>query len=176
MRCTDYTPSLSTVSLTQAVGRFPGNVGRLTWTFRGSIIAACRVSFEKTCVHLWHDESLKQRIDVEWTPCHFGGQRCWFTCPTCGRRLGTLYFVANSWVCRRCGRVKYSSQQEHPAARLARRIRKLRGRLHASPNLLKAPGPKPKGMHWKTYFKLISKEQRLRKAWLERVATELELH
>jgi hypothetical protein len=38
-----------------------------------------------------------------------GGQRWWFFCPSCKRRVGVLFFVGQQWDCQRCASVIYTS-------------------------------------------------------------------
>ena len=35
-------------------------------------------------------EDIRQVIPLDWTPCHYGGQRPWFRCPGCQRRVAVL--------------------------------------------------------------------------------------
>ena len=59
-------------------------------------------------------------IDLEMTPCNFGGQRWWFLCPLtrngrpCRRRCGKLYSLPGHlyFGCRRCNDLTYRSCQE----------------------------------------------------------------
>ena len=55
-------------------------------------------------------------VDLDTTPCHFGGKRSWFLCPntTCGRRCRILYLAPGSpyFACRICLNLTYRSQQE----------------------------------------------------------------
>ena len=46
------------------------------------------------------------------TPQHLGGERRWFACPKCGRRVGCLYapWVTEPFWCRRCHHLLYDSQ------------------------------------------------------------------
>lgn len=53
-----------------------------------------------------------QTVMLETTPCHFGGERYWMTCPKCGERKAVLYEVhSHYWACRTCLNLVYSSQQ-----------------------------------------------------------------
>jgi len=96
------------------------------------------------------------------TICNFGGTRIWFLCPTtgCGRRVAILY-QNEGFACRRCHLLAYQSQREqigHRAIRIAERIRK---RLGWEPGVLSGDESKPKGMHKKTFEKLIRKHETL---------------
>ena len=50
------------------------------------------------------------------TPCHFGGKRWWFLCPSlaCNWRALKLYLIdGEGFGCRHCYRLTYASAQEH---------------------------------------------------------------
>ena len=96
-------------------------------------------------------------VGVDWTPCNLGGHRPWFLCPNpaCGRRCAILYMGRMFW-CRECSRLRYPSQREPRYDRLARRAEKIRERLSWTPGILVGPEPKPKHMHWSTFWQLIS--------------------
>jgi len=50
------------------------------------------------------------QVDLVTTPCNYGGERYWFECIKCLRRCGTLFMAGGYWVCRKCGRVIYTTQ------------------------------------------------------------------
>ena len=39
---------------------------------------------------------MRHMIGLVWTTCFFGGQRFWFVCPACFRRIGILYLVGSN--------------------------------------------------------------------------------
>ncbi len=49
------------------------------------------------------------------TPCHFGGLRWWFACPSCGRRVGILYLPSGGRLfrCRHCYDLTYQSRNDN---------------------------------------------------------------
>jgi hypothetical protein len=57
-------------------------------------------------------------VELDTTPCHFGGNRWWFLCPNakCRRRCRILYMAPGSdyFLCRICQNLTYRSQQEGP--------------------------------------------------------------
>lgn len=63
--------------------------------------------------------SLRQHnpLEVRFTSSvpHFGGQRYWFLCPSCGKQVGKLYQpnLANKFECRHCHCLTYTSSQTH---------------------------------------------------------------
>jgi hypothetical protein len=98
-------------------------------------------------------------IQLETTPCNYGGRRLWFSCPTpdCRRRAALLYFAKVAFACRVCCGLAYPTQHERVPDRALRRAQALRRRLGGSANLL-APFPaKPPRMHWRTYQALRSR-------------------
>jgi len=92
-------------------------------------------------------EPVRQGITLDWTPCHYGGQRPWFRCPGCGRRVAVLCGRGKHFRCRHCARLPYASQGETRLARLQRKAQKLEARVAGSVT-------KPKGMHWRTWERL----------------------
>jgi hypothetical protein len=99
-------------------------------------------------------------VNLDWSDCHYGGQRAWFRCPTdgCNRRVALLY-LGNSGIfgCRHCYKLTFACQRESKADRLARRADKIRDKLDWQRGILNPNGTKPKGMHWKTYWRLWAK-------------------
>jgi len=93
-------------------------------------------------------------VGVTWTPCHYGGSRPWFLCPSrgCGRRVAVLY-GGNDFGCRACRRLTYTTQRVPPASRSLERAQRLRVRLGGSVDLTQPFPSKPKGMHFLTYMR-----------------------
>jgi len=88
-------------------------------------------------------------------PCRYGGARPYFLCPHCGRRVAKLYAPAHRFLCRRCHDLAYRCQRENAAFRAKRRGAKIRRRLGGSGAPLSPLPPKPKGMQWETYDRLV---------------------
>ena len=61
---------------------------------------------------------MNYEIQLETTPCGYGGKRYWFICPLtsngtyCGRRVGVLYCLSKWFGCRHCGDIAYAKQME----------------------------------------------------------------
>lgn len=94
-----------------------------------------------------------QEIEIERVPCHFGGTRPYFLCPSCARRCLYLYRPPGNWSfdCRRCLDLGYAVECEPALYALVRERRKLQARLgppHRS---------KPRGMHWRTYWPVYNR-------------------
>lgn len=138
-----------------------GVVGSISWTCVGkeSGQAAFRVKGDRLLlehpVELTGGRSyhIQEIIPFAWTPCSVGGERQWFLCPGCCRRVAVVYCIGH-FRCRHCHDLTYGSQQESRADRLIRRARSIRRRLGGSGNLDDPFPEKPKNMHWNTYRRL----------------------
>jgi len=104
-------------------------------------------------------EDVEQVISFDRTSCNYGGFRTWFLCPRCWQRVAVLYCAGKYFFCRYCYNLTYASQQVQRCDRLMMKARAIRERFGGSADL-SAPFPeKPKGMHWKTYWRLREAEQ-----------------
>ena len=88
-------------------------------------------------------------IRLAYTPCHFGGQRTWFSCPRCHAKSTRLYLRDYRFACRQCHRLSYQSQSLDTMGRNQWAYQRLQNKLGEHEL-------KPKGMHWKTYNRLIN--------------------
>ncbi len=132
----------------------------LTWTFsdgsRTSIRLVSAPLHQITLRYTITDESgtswpVSDRIRIDWTPCHLGGQRPWFSCPLCGRRVGVLFLRAGYFRCRCCQKLRYRCKSETPLDRSRRRIHKIECRLGGD------TFNRPKGMH-RTRFERLQRQ------------------
>ena len=134
-----------------------------SWLCNGKTVASIRVRTEQKRIILtyhhrsgsedWKEESYSVYLD--WTTCHYGGERPWFLCPAegCGRRVAILY-CGGIFACRHCYKLAYTSQRETPNERSIRRADKIRKKLGWLPGIINGNGWKPKGMHWHTFERL----------------------
>ena len=95
------------------------------------IVSHWRPSYDASCA------DLEYAVRLEWTPCHYGGTRAWFHCPTsgCGRRVAILYLGDAVFACRHCYQLGYQSQREAPYLRAIYRARAIRIKLGGSADL-----------------------------------------
>ena len=100
----------------------------------------------------WADH--REQIAISWEPCRFGGRRPYFHCPSCRRRLLYLYGFRR-FLCRTCHGLAYPSQRERESDRAQRKANRIRVRLGGEPGWQRIP-PRPKGMHRRTYDRLVS--------------------
>ena len=133
----------------------------LEWKRRGRVVAAITISTEQDRINLNYQTSTvgqdKQDhsyyIGLSYTPCHKGGQRAWFVCPSCQKRAAILY-GKRVFACRKCCELVYPITTESKLDRKTRKLDKLRERLQWQAGFLNGYEWKPKGMHWRTYRKL----------------------
>lgn len=140
----------------------PGISGKLYWTYNGKSTGSINFLIGYDCLVISYSyrlncgewEEVIETVYFEWTPCNFGGYRYWFLCPNCNRRVALLYGAGKYFLCRKCHKLAYGSQQETKAYRMLRKARNIRRRLGANESLRYPVNTKPKNMHWKTFDKL----------------------
>lgn len=136
-----------------------------TWTWRWTNGNAVQISTsEPGWLRLGYqadEKTFEYRIRIETIPQHFGGARRWFRCPNtkCARRCRTVYFRQGYFLCRKCQRLGYLTEQASKSDYPYHQINKVRRRLGWVPGYLNGHETKPKGMHWKTYDRLIQKHR-----------------
>lgn len=161
--CTDDMQRLDVRRLHRAGSLEPGRRCQWQWTCNDETVATINIRAEADRVILdyrardngseW--QPMQYPVNLEWTGLHFGGRRPWFRCPAvgCGRRVAVLY-GGRVFACRHCHQLAYRCQRETPDDRATRRADTLRDRLAWMPGILNGGGPKPKGMHWRTFERL----------------------
>jgi hypothetical protein len=95
-------------------------------------------------------------IAITWTPCHYGGERGWWVCPQCGKRVAIVY-MCRVWACRQCLGLAYQIDRTAKADKPFKRVNAVRDRLGWGGGVASPMGNKPKGMHWTTYGRLLGK-------------------
>ncbi|MGO9151116.1 MAG: hypothetical protein ACLP1E_15215 [Acidimicrobiales bacterium] len=125
-------------------------------------------------------EAITEHIGIEWTSCNYGGVRPWWSCPQCERRCAIVYAVGvRPFACRLCANVTYETAQADAFTRAICKTNKRRARLGWEWG--KPFPPKPKGMHRRTWMRLVAEcsdavwlEKAVFDAWAERVEREIE--
>jgi hypothetical protein len=137
------------------VGTLTGS-GFVSWNCAGRKTGSIGVVGDGNAVHLVYSiagRSVEELIDLAWTECGFGGQRPWFLCPGCGRRVAVL-FRNRMFNCRRCCDLRYRSQRDNAMNRALTKAQNIRARLGGGANLaIPFPG-RPRYMHHKTFERL----------------------
>jgi hypothetical protein len=141
----------------------PNRAGSLSWNTGGEPTGSISYTMNENTMVLnfrvrgyWDDdwESVQQTIWFDRTPCHYGGSRKWFLCPECDSRVGILYGRNVLFLCRHCYRLPYASQGEDYMSRMTRKLDKISNKLEADEYTVIDDLWKPKGMHWKTFYRL----------------------
>jgi hypothetical protein len=134
--------------------------GRLCWQQRSDQAWMLTFSIHPDRLALFGGERSKPRlsehrdtIDFTFTAQPFGGQRRWFSCPECRNRIRVLFLVGTP-RCRKCVGSSYSSQLETTLVSGLERALEIRKKLGGHSGIA-CPFPgKPRGMHWKTWYRL----------------------
>ncbi|WP_157471628.1 hypothetical protein [Gilvimarinus agarilyticus] len=161
----------------------PGAVGTLRWSIGGRECGSVSYKIDDKQILVSYrynhpDKGWVARIlpiMFEATSCHYGGERLWFSCPSCNRRVGILFDCGSLFICRHCCRLPYVTQNENQAYRLIRKKHKLGQRIFADYH--RGSGSiKTKGMHWKTFERLHRQYQNLEQCWLQSLDDFLQKH
>ena len=85
----------------------PGSSFSWQWTANDRQVAAISVRFDCQSLVLSYrmkstGEVVEQLVLTQTTACHLGGQRHWFTCPQCSKRVAVLYAPGRHFACRQC--------------------------------------------------------------------------
>lgn len=154
-----------------------GYIGCIHWSHRGKRYATINYRIQPSGLRLiyrtrplggtWHN--VDELIPFVETQTRFGGRRKWFSCPSCHRRCRVIYGGAH-FRCRTCHGLKYESQYESPICRISSKRHKLRDRLGQSGSLSDLLANKPKGMHWRTYLRIMERDDELAATWCARAS------
>ena len=95
------------------------------------------------------------QVELDASPLHFGGHRIWWRCPCCRARVAVLYWQHWRWQCRTCADLVHKSTRQDGLFRAYGRVNKLRRVLGWGGGMLSPMGTRRKGMHRKTYTRLM---------------------
>jgi hypothetical protein len=133
----------------------------MPWKSRHGTLSSCvTVHVDRLILHTSREgiETRQQDVRLVWQRCNYGGQRPWFICPLCSRRVAKLFWWG-AFMCRRCTGLKYQSQRVDAATRRIYRAHGLRERLGGTGNSADPFPWKPKRMHWRRYWRLRDKAE-----------------
>lgn len=161
-RTTNKMKKLDIRRVHRAGGLVPGE--SCTWSWTWGIDSVSRISMQAgddvvTLAYRITDQFGEGRdysypVRIEWTPCNYGGRRAWWVCPDCGRRVAVLW-GGRKYACRHCHDLAYKSTRTAPGSECYARANKIRARLGWGGGVASPIGDKPKGMHWRTYGRLM---------------------
>lgn len=104
----------------------------------------------------WH--AFNRLLTLECTAMHLGGERVWWHCPRCDKRVAILY--GRELACRHCWALTYRCRNETREDSASRQANKVRRKLGWPVGILNDVGGRPKGMHRKTYLRLLKEHAR----------------
>jgi hypothetical protein len=78
------------------------------------------------------------------------------------------------FACRHCHGLAFSSQRVTAENRAIQQAEKIRAMLGWRPGIAYGKGPKPKGMHWRTFKRLTAQYDAFTKVALDGLAAQLE--
>ena len=138
----------------------PGHRFSSFWTRNGQPNGSISVIVNTASVNLIYrhggdtGQDMNYPVMIDWTPCNYGGRRAWWLCPCCERRVAVLY-SGKIFACRQCHQLNYASTRTVPGFKPYERADRVRKRLGWCAGVASPPGDKPKGMHWKTFLRLM---------------------
>ena len=163
---TDETKKIDIRKLQRNQHLSSGYIGRLSWQNVQTKESMGSINFEvmPDCVifmyrvkHNEHWHNYETIAPLTYTPCNYGNSRVWFECPQCRKRVAILYVQTNI-ACRTCQHLNYASQQQTKGVFEDRdRMNKIRAKLNWSifQDVYPSQRIKPKGMHYKTFYRLV---------------------
>lgn len=87
--------------------------------------------------------------------------------------MRAILYGGSVYACRHCHQLAYESQRETSSDRAIRRADAIRDRLKWEPGILNPDGWKPKGMHWRTFWRLKADHDQLKGAGMQAWAQQL---
>jgi hypothetical protein len=126
-----------------------------SWTNGASTWLTFRPSTVDVETRLPGQPTNRHSIHLVTTPLNYGGHRVWWKCPCCLARVGVLYWEGWRWQCRKCARLVHESTRQTEDTLAYKRVNKIREKLGWGGGLCSPMGGRPKGMHWRTYARLI---------------------
>ena len=136
--------------------------GASIWSRRGVKVSSIGMRTSADYLYLGYSSerygSVIQPVRIERVPCRFGGSRAYFRCD-CGKRVVKLYGFGRLFLCRHCYGLFHSSKNEGFWDRSLRQRTKHQRRLTEDGSLEAYEMPKPKGMWWRTYYRLQERAQ-----------------
>jgi hypothetical protein len=134
-----------------------GSRKAMGWKVQGEFCGSAFVTAGASAIDVVGDKGQTGRvgdsIEIERTPCTYGGARPWFQCPECSRRCAVL-FLNQNFVCRMCRGVLYLTDVLSKSKRL--QSRREQAARHLGLDLATGEIVTPRYMHggrWARYWR-----------------------
>ena len=125
-----------------------------------------------------NEKDYEYLVRISATQPNYGGVRYWWICPNtnCNRRVRILYLQGGYFLCRHCQNLTYKSAQASNdlTDRIMGKMYAIRHKLGANGGIFEPLPDKPKGMHNRTYFRLLAQYRKL--SDLQNSALAVHLH
>lgn len=137
------------------------------WIRKDEVCASIQVFYdiiddELQLSYSYNGKAKKDRIKLCYLSNNYGGQRMYFYCPRCGKRIRFLCATQRGFVCRWCGNLNYHVQQSSREDILMDRIEKILRILEVDMTFLNkweracfSDIEKPRYMRWEKYGRLM---------------------
>jgi len=174
-RTTDSLPKVDLRFFNKKGLLYPGASGRIFWLHGKEPAGSVEFHIYTDHLQLYHSidtssqraKAVHQTVFFGATRCHFGGERTWFLCPACGRRVVALYRGRERFKCRICSNLNYPTQHQRTFGRLILKAKKSRMKLGDTKDIIADIPEKPLNMHWKTYFRNLDKLNEIKGAFFQ---------
>lgn len=100
--------------------------------------------------------TVQTQVELDATPLHFGGHRFWWRCPCCRARVAVLYSQRGRWQCRSCAALVHKSTRQDGLFRGYAKVNKVRRALGWGGGMLSPMGTRRKGMHRRSFIRLMN--------------------
>lgn len=115
------------------------------------------------------------RMQLDTTPCQYGGVRWWACCPRCDRRCAVLWGGVGSFACRICQGLAYTTSQLTKPRRFRMKVERLAGKLLVpSDDSTCEPIGRPRGMRRRTYERLCDELDEAKRREVEHLRRRLQ--
>ena len=139
-----------------------------------TVLPGCGVKLNYTA----NEKDYEYLVRISATQPNYGGVRYWWICPNtnCNRRVRILYLHGGYFLCRHCQNLTYKSSQagDDLTERIMGKMYAIRRKLGAEGGIFEPLPDKPKGMHNRTYFRLLAQYRKLSE--LQNSALAVHLH
>lgn len=157
-----------------------------SWIMCGrKMIESCYVQGEETCDLLIGDALCPVEIRLSTKSNSYGGEQLFFLCPSCGQRFRFLYLAGETFLCRKCSRLNYKSQQETSSESMYyyhKGMELVDEHLQPCPffrpdgfDFCRYLPDRPRYMHRTTYYRYLARFLRYRKRHEARLLEEMRL-
>jgi hypothetical protein len=116
--------------------------------FVDDIIASVETRFPGQATH-------RSSVELDRTRLNYGGHRVWWRCPCCHARVRVMFWQGRRWQCRKCAGLVHESTRQTEDSLAYERVNKIREKLGWGGGLCSPMGGRKKGMHLKTYARLM---------------------